>query len=323
MNDFNNEIFKSNSLLWETLKEEVGKVVVGQTKIIEKIFIGILSNGHILLEGAPGLAKTTLVRTISNALGLSFSRIQFTPDLLPSDVIGTLIYDPKSQDFITRKGPIFASVVLADEINRAPAKVQAALLEAMAEHQVTIGSQSHKIETPFIVLATQNPLEQQGTYSLPEAQIDRFMLKLHLDYPNRQEELEVVNRSAANAQVNRIIDKITIETCQKLVSEVFCDSKISEYILDIVRMTRPVPASPKYITDWVRFGASPRASIALLQGAKANAFLKRRNFVIPDDVKACAHDILRHRIILTYDAEIDNITTEVVIQKILDSTKTP
>jgi MoxR-like ATPase len=322
-NKISQESLKDASLRWEHLKTEVSKVIVGQTKALDKVMVGILAGGHILLEGAPGLAKTTLVRCFAAGTGLSFSRIQFTPDLLPSDVVGTMIYDPKSQDFLTKKGPIFASVVLADEINRAPAKVQSALLEAMAEHQVTIGNQTHKITPPFIVLATQNPLEQQGTYPLPEAQIDRFMLKVHIDYPSRAEELEVMARSEGSPKIEQILDQHTIEFSQKCVHSVFCDSKVSEYIIEIVRMTRPMDGCPSFVSQWIRFGASPRASIALLHASKAYAFLKRRNFVLPDDVKALALEVLRHRIVLGYDAEVSGVSTDFVVEKILQTVKTP
>lgn len=314
---------KEESQKWDILRNEIAKVVVGYQKIVDRIFIGLLSNGHILLEGAPGLAKTTLVRALAQGIGLQFSRIQFTPDLLPSDIIGTLIYNPKTQEFVTKKGPIFAGVVLADEINRAPAKVQSSLLEAMQEHQVTIGDQSHKIATPFIVLATQNPIDQEGTYALPEAQVDRFMLKLLMDYPNRSDELEIINKNNNPESMQQVLEISDIEIGQKMVDDVFCDQRINEYILDIIRMTRPSEATPSAIKNMVRFGASPRAVIALNKACRAHAFIKKRHFVIPDDIKAVASDVLRHRIILTYEAEIDNLKPEDIVKEILDIVKAP
>lgn len=317
------EQVKEESSRWDALRHEVGKVVVRYHKVIDRIIIGLLCNGHILLEGAPGLAKTTLVRTIAKGVGLSFSRIQFTPDLLPSDIVGTLIYSPKTQEFLTKKGPIFAGVVLADEINRAPAKVQSSLLEAMQEHQVTIGDQSHNIDTPFIVLATQNPIDQEGTYSLPEAQVDRFMLKLILSYPERDDELEIIKKTTSLDEVNQALEKSDIERGQKMVDDVFADERINEYILDIVRTTRPSEQTPKALRGLVRFGASPRAVISLSKASKAHALIKKRHFVIPDDVKAVVCDVLRHRIILTYEAEIDNLKTDDVVKEVLDIVKSP
>ncbi len=317
------EQIQEESMRWDALRQEVGKTVVGYKKIIDRIIIGLLCNGHILLEGAPGLAKTTLVRSIAKGTGLTFSRIQFTPDLLPSDIIGTLIYNPKTQEFITKKGPIFAGVVLADEINRAPAKVQSSLLEAMQEHQVTIGDQSYPIETPFIVLATQNPVDQEGTYSLPEAQVDRFMLKLNLEYPSREDELEIINTVNHAKTIQQVLNKDDIIRSQKYTEAVFVDPKINEYITDIVRMTRPCDGSPSFIKNAVRFGASPRAVIAIHKASKAHALIKKRHFVIPDDVKAVVFDALRHRIILTYEAEIDNLQADDVIKEILNTISTP
>lgn len=319
------EQVKEEAARWDALRHEVGKVVVGYHRVIDRIIIGLLCNGHILLEGAPGLAKTTLVRTIAKAVGLSFSRIQFTPDLLPSDIIGTLIYNPKTQDFMTKKGPIFAGVVLADEINRAPAKVQSSLLEAMQEHQVTIGDQSHKIDTPFIVLATQNPIDQEGTYSLPEAQVDRFLLKLIMGYPTREDELEIIKKitSTESVTVHQALEKADIAGSQKIASQIFSDDRINEYILDIVRATRPGEHTPKQLQGLIRFGASPRAVIALSRASKAHALIKKRHFVIPDDVKAIAADVLRHRIILTYEAEIDNLRTDDIVKSVLEIIKSP
>lgn len=308
---------------WEGLKRELGKVVFGQDEIITKLCIGLLCNGHILLEGVPGLAKTTLVKSFAKSLGLSFSRIQFTPDLLPSDVIGSTVYNPHNQTFDVRKGPIFAGVVLADEINRAPAKVQSALLEAMEEHQVTIGSQSFRLDYPLIVLATQNPLDQEGTYVLPEAQTDRFMFKLLLTYPSRASEKSIVTEKQSFEHLNMVLNQAEILDCQKAVSQVFVDSRVVDYILDIVTSTRMDSKRLPEMSKMLKFGASPRASLALVNAAKAHAFLKKRDFVTPDDVKFLAADVLRHRIILTYQAEVDGLTADRIIAMILDSVVCP
>ena len=309
---------KEMSTHWQTLKGEVKKVIAGQDHIIDHIFIGLLCNGHVLLEGVPGLAKTMLIKTIAQALGLHFQRIQFTPDLLPADLIGTLVYNPKTQDFQTKKGPIFANLVLADEINRAPAKVQSALLEAMQEHQVTIGDTTFHLDEPFFVLATQNPIDQEGTYRLPEAQVDRFLFKLIISYPKMSEEKEIITKAINPKEILKIIDKETVLEAQQLVNQIYIDDKVIEYILKIIFASRnPKDYDLGDIKHYIEYGASPRATLAITQAAKAHAFIKKRHFVIPDDVKAVAPDVLRHRIILTYEAEAENITSETIIQKIL------
>ena len=300
------------------IKKEISKVIVGQDHIIERIFIGVLCNVHVLLEGVPGLAKTLLIKTIAQTLGLDFQRIQFTPDLLPADLIGTLVYNPKTQEFQTKKGPIFAHLILADEINRAPAKVQSALLEAMQEHQITIGESTFHLDEPFFVLATQNPIDQEGTYRLPEAQVDRFLFKLVISYPKITEEREMIANSFEPKEIFKIIDKENILDAQKLVQQIYIDDKVIEYILNIVFASRnPQEHHLADIKPYIQYGASPRATLAITYAAKAHAFLKKRHFVIPDDVKAIAPDVLRHRIILTYEAEAENVTPETLIQKIL------
>ena len=303
---------------WQNLKNEVKKIIVGQDYIVDRLFIGLLCNSHVLLEGVPGLAKTMLVKTIAQALGLQFQRIQFTPDLLPADLIGTLVYSPKTQEFQTKKGPIFANLILADEINRAPAKVQSALLEAMQEHQVTIGDTTFALDEPFFVLATQNPIDQEGTYRLPEAQVDRFLFKLIISYPKMAEEKEIITKNFEPKEIFKIIDKQSILDAQKLVQNIYIDDKVIEYILSIVFATRnPKEHGLADIEQYIQYGASPRATLALTHAAKAHAFLRKRHFVIPDDIKAVAADILRHRIILTYEAEAENVIPEAIIQKIL------
>jgi len=303
---------------WVTLKNEIKKVIVGQDHVIERIFIGLLCNGHVLLEGVPGLAKTLLIKTIAQALGLHFQRIQFTPDLLPADLIGTLVYNPKTQEFQTKKGPVFANLILADEVNRAPAKVQSALLEAMQEHQVTIGPTTYHLDEPFFVLATQNPIDQEGTYRLPEAQVDRFLFKLIISYPKMAEEKEMISKAFEPKEVFKIIDKENILDAQKLINQIYIDDKVIEYILNIVFASRnPQEHNLDDIRQYIEYGASPRATLAITNAAKAHAFLKKRHFVIPDDVKAITPDVLRHRIILTYEAEAENVTSEAIIQKIL------
>lgn len=318
------EQIKEESSRFQGLNIEVGKVIVGQHEIVNFVVIAILCDGHILLEGVPGVAKTTMIKAVTQALGLKFNRIQFTPDLLPADLIGTLIYNPKTQDFETKKGPIFANLILADEINRAPAKVQAALLECMQEHQVTIGQNSFKLDEPFLVFATQNPIEQEGTYRLPEAQVDRFMFKLLVDYPSMNEEKEILKRSMQNFDVQKILTKEEIFKAQKLVKDVYIDEKICEYIVNITFATR-MPSSFKLdeIKPYIKYGVSPRATLALYSASKAHAFLKRRHFVTPDDVKAVAPSVLRHRILLTYEAEADEVTVDHVIRKILNKIPTP
>ena len=309
---------KEKNLVWQALKNEVKKNIIGQDHVIDSIFIGLLCNGHILLEGVPGLAKTTLIKTVAQALGLHFQRIQFTPDLLPADLIGTLVYNPKTQDFQTKKGPIFANLVLADEINRAPAKVQSALLEAMQEHQVTIGDNSFVLDEPFLVLATQNPIDQDGTYRLPEAQVDRFLFKVLVTYPKIAEEKELLHKSLNPSTINKIIAKEEVLLSQELVKQIYIDEKVVEYIIAIVFATRkPKDYHLDDIAHYIEYGASPRATITLANAAKAHAFLRKRHFVTPDDVKAVAENSLRHRILLTYEAEAENVTTDIIIQKIL------
>ena len=317
------ERIKNESARWQNLKSEIQKVIVGQDLNIERVLVGLLCNGHILLEGVPGLAKTTLVKTISKALGLQFSRVQFTPDLLPSDLLGTLIYNQKTGEFSTKKGPVFTNILLADEINRSPAKVQSALLEAMQEHQVTIGDQSHPIAAPFLVLATQNPIDQEGTYHLPEAQVDRFMFKLLLTYPSAQEEKAIVMRQAQGQDVNQVLNHQDILDGQQCVQDVYVDERIVEYIIAIVGATRNPAQYEVDAAGMIAYGASPRASIALTLAAKALAFVKKRHFVIPEDVKALAHDVLRHRIIMSYEAEAEHVTADNVIDKILTTIQSP
>lgn len=306
------------------LKVEIGKVIVGHHHIIDATLIAMLSRGHVLLEGVPGVAKTTLIKTIADALGLSFSRIQFTPDLLPADLIGTLIYNPKNQEFDTKKGPVFANLVLADEINRSPAKVQAALLEAMQEHQVTIGSTTFALEEPFLVFATQNPIENEGTYQLPEAQIDRFMFKLTVGYPTFEQEREILNRSCRGITVAKVVSQEDILQAQALVQHVYIEPRLLEYILKIVFATRqPDQYGLGIFAKMIQYGASPRASIAITHACKAYALLQNRHFVIPDDIKMVSRDILRHRILLTYHAQAENISTDQIIDRIFEVVPTP
>lgn len=318
------EEIKEKSILWQQLKSEIQKAIVGQDEIINQIFIGLLCNGHILLEGVPGLAKTTLIKSVAQALGLGYQRIQFTPDLLPADLIGTLIYNPKTHEFQTKKGPIFANLILADEINRAPAKVQSALLQAMQEHQVTIGETTFDLDKPFLVFATQNPIEQEGTYRLPEAQVDRFMSKIVITYPDFKQEKDMITKVFDPTPINKVMEKEEISQAQELVRKIYTDEKITDYILNIVFATRfPKDYNQEEIENLIEYGASPRATLALNHASKAHAFLKKRYFVIPDDVKAVAPHILRHRILLTYQAEAENITSDQIIQKILKTTPSP
>ncbi len=315
---------KDESNRFAGLSQEVGKVIVGQKNIIDFINLALLCNGHILLEGVPGVAKTTMIKAVTDALGLQFHRIQFTPDLLPADLIGTLIYNPKTQAFETKKGPVFANLILADEINRAPAKVQSALLEAMQEHQVTIGSETFKLDEPFLVFATQNPIEQEGTYRLPEAQVDRFMFKLLVDYPKKDEEREILKKTFDNKDITRILTKEDIFKAQELVKQIYMDEKIANYILDIVFATRdPQGYNLARIAPYIQHGVSPRATLALSHAAKAHAFLKKRHFVTPDDVKAVAPSVLRHRLGLTYEAQAEDITGDQVVNTILTSIASP
>src|SRR5262247_3325013 len=308
------------------ISTEVAKRVVGQEVMVERLLIGLLTGGHILLEGVPGLAKTLAVRTLAEIIHASFSRIQFTPDLLPADVIGTMVFDPKSQEFKVKRGPLFAQIILADEINRAPAKVQAALLEAMQEKQVTIGGTTFTLEEPFLVLATQNPIEHEGTYPLPEAQLDRFMLKIRVGYPTRDEEKEIVGRMASGRpiEVQRIAEAEDILAARSAIAELFMDQKVVDYIVDAVRGTRePQTVGLTELKPLIAFGASPRASIYLAQAARAHAYLRGRAFVVPEDVKAMAFDVLRHRILLTFEAEAEDVNADQVIGRILEAVRVP
>lgn len=312
------------SAAFNRLKHEISKVIAGNSDAINYTLIALIANGHILFEGPPGVAKTTLIKTLSDALGLDFKRIQFTPDLLPSDLIGTLIYNQKTNDFETKRGPIFANLILADEINRAPAKVQAALLEAMQEHQVTIGSDTFILDEPFLVFATQNPIEQTGTYSLPEAQLDRFMFKINVDYPSKIEEREIIIKSKQNNRVEKALDAKSIIDAQRLTSEIYVDEKILDYIVNLVMATRnPEKYKLEDIKNYIYFGASPRASLAIEKASRAHALLQNRQYVIPDDVKFVLKPILRHRILLSYDALSDNITTDTLINRIIETVPTP
>ncbi len=321
-----NEIIKEKSSFVSVLKNEVKKRVVGQNYMIDRILIALFTDGHILLEGVPGLAKTLTVNTLAEAIDLSFKRIQFTPDLLPADLTGSLIFNSKSGDFYPKKGPIFTNILLADEVNRAPAKVQSAMLESMQEKQVTLGNESHKLPSPFFVLATQNPIEQEGTYPLPEAQTDRFMLKIKVDYPSLEEEkkiMEIYGKSN-DIQINKIIKPENIIEVGKTIDEIYVDEGIKDYILRIVFATRkPEDYKLSDLKQYIDFGASPRASLYLLKGAKALAFLKGRGFVTPDDIKEIAYDVLRHRIILSFEAEAEELTTEDIIKEILSNIEVP
>lgn len=312
------------STAFERLTNEVGKVIIGQQETIHFMLLGILCDGHILLEGVPGIAKTTMIKALTKAMALSCKRIQFTPDLLPSDLVGTLIYNQKIGDFEIKKGPIFANLILADEINRAPAKVQAALLEAMQEHQVTIGSTTFLLDRPFLVFATQNPLEQEGTYRLPEAQVDRFMFKLLMHYPNRADEKNILKAERNLEQIEPVLDADILLAAQKTVDQLYCDDKILEYIVSLVSATRaPQEYGLQDLKTYILYGVSPRATLALHKASRAHAFLKKRTFVTPDDVKAVALPILRHRIVLSVDAEAENISPDMIIKKILLTVPTP
>jgi MoxR-like ATPase len=321
-----NERIKQESAFVDLLMNEITKVIVGQKAMIERLLVGLLGNGHVLLEGVPGLAKTLAINTLASAMKAKFQRIQFTPDLLPADLIGTMIYNQKDGNFFIRKGPIFANFILADEINRAPAKVQSALLEAMQERQITIGDETFHLEEPFLVLATQNPIEQEGTYPLPEAQVDRFMLKVKISYPSREEEMKIMRQNVLNTniKVNPVITPADILKARNLVHDIYIDEKIEKYILDIVFATRtPKDFGLDRLTDMIAYGASPRASINLALGAKAMAFIKRRGYVIPEDVRAICPDVLRHRVAVTYEAEAEEITSENIIQEILNKIEVP
>ena len=321
-----NERIQKESAFTDMLALEMGKVIVGQKHLVENLMIALLSNGHILLEGMPGLAKTLAISTLSKAVNAKFSRIQFTPDLLPADVTGTLIYSQKKEAFEVHKGPVFANFVLADEINRAPAKVQSALLEAMQERQVTLGDSTYKLPEPFLVMATQNPVEQEGTYPLPEAQVDRFMLKVKVDYPGKEEERLIVRLNNADEfpQPSPVVQPEDIVRARSLVREVYMDEKIERYIVDIVFATRtPADYGLQDIAGLISYGASPRASISLSLAAKAYAFIKRRGYVIPEDVRAVCPEVLRHRIGLTYEAEAENVTSEEIIEKVINAVVVP
>ncbi len=322
------DIIKEESQVLSDLINEIGKVIVGQKYLIERLLIGILANGHILLEGVPGLAKTLSVMTLAKAVQAKYQRIQFTPDLLPADLIGTLIYNPRDGKFTTKKGPIFANIILADEINRAPAKVQSALLESMQERQVTIGDKTFKLEEPFLVLATQNPIEQEGTYPLPEAQVDRFMLKLNISYPSKIEEREILERMAlantnTSTNINAIISTEDIKRLRSVVDQIYIDDKIKDYIVDLVFASREPQKYNLDLDEFIEYGASPRATIYLTIASKAYAFLKGRGYVTPQDVKSIGMDVLRHRIIITYEAEAEEMTPEKVIQNIFDNIEVP
>jgi MoxR-like ATPase len=321
-----NEKIQKESAFVEMITMEMNKVIVGQKHLVENLMIGLLANGHILLEGVPGLAKTLAINTLASVVDARFSRIQFTPDLLPADLIGTMIYSQKSEQFQIRKGPIFANFILADEINRSPAKVQSALLEAMQERQVTIGDMTFKLPEPFLVMATQNPIEQEGTYPLPEAQVDRFMLKVVVSYPKKEEEKLLIrmNNQGEFPKASRVLSPEDILRARNVVREVYMDEKIERYIVDIVYATRtPDEYNLPKLKDLISYGASPRASISLSMAAKAYAFIKRRGYVIPEDVRAVCYEVLRHRIGLTYEAEAENITTENLITEILNSVEVP
>ncbi len=321
-----NEKINRESAFVDILNLELGKVVIGQKNMVERLLLAVLANGHILLEGLPGLAKTLSIKALSSAIDTQFSRIQFTPDLLPADVIGTMIYNQKDNEFVVKKGPVFANFILADEINRAPAKVQSALLEAMQERQVTIGDRSYKLDEPFLVLATQNPIEQEGTYPLPEAQVDRFMLKVVINYPKKEEEQLIIRQNMAFEQptINKVVSKEAIISARKTVREVYMDDKIEKYILDIVFASRnPADYKLQKLVPLISYGGSPRASINLALAAKAYAFIKRRGYVIPEDVRAICYDVMRHRIGLSYEAEAENVQADDIISEILNAVEVP
>ena len=320
------EIIEKESAFLDLIYMETGKVISGQKYMMERLMLAILANGHILLEGVPGLAKTLAIKSLSSAVNADFNRIQFTPDLLPADILGTMIYNQKAGDFEVRKGPIFSNFVLADEINRAPAKVQSALLEAMQEKQVTIGKETYSLEEPFLVMATQNPIEQEGTYPLPEAQIDRFMLKVNIDYPKKEEERQIIrmNMGMEKPKINSVVDKSQITKARGLVRKIYMDEKIEQYILDLVFATRyPKENGFDKMQHLISYGGSPRASINLALAAKSHAFLKKRAYVIPEDVRAIAYDVMRHRIGLTYEAEAENVTTEEIVSELLNVVEIP
>jgi MoxR-like ATPase len=320
------EEIERESLFVQAITGEVGKVIVGQKYLVDRLLVGLLANGHVLIEGVPGLAKTYAVKTLARAIATTFHRIQFTPDLLPADIIGTQIYNQRTGEFTSRKGPVFANLVLADEINRAPPKVQSALLEAMQERQVTIGDETFKMEDPFLVLATQNPIEQEGTYPLPEAQTDRFLLKLRVGYPSKEEEKQIVDRMTTGTEptASPVVEPAAIVSARSLCTRIYVDEKLKDYILSIVFATRqPKEHNLADLAPLLRYGASPRASIYLLTAARAMAFLRRRGFVIPEDIKELAPDVLRHRLILSYEAEAEELTTDDVVKRVLEGVEVP
>jgi MoxR-like ATPase len=331
MSDFSlteiNERIARESVFVDDLKKALGQVIVGQEDLINRILIGLLANGHILLEGVPGLAKTLIVKTLAQLINTKFQRIQFTPDMLPADLLGTLIYNQKSSSFEIRKGPIFANIILADEINRSPAKVQSALLEAMQERQVTIGDETYKLDAPFLVLATQNPIEQEGTYPLPEAQVDRFMLKLKVDYPDIKDERAILKRMAftqQNDEVAAVIDVNQILKAQNVINDIYVDEKVEDYVLDLVFATRdPKQYDLSDLGNLIDYGASPRATINLILAAKSRAFIQHRGYVTPEDIRYVGWDVLRHRIILTYEAEAEELSSEDILQRLFDSIEIP
>ena len=310
----------------KSLKAELANVLVGQENLVDRLTISLLSSGHIILEGVPGLAKTLAINSLANCLDTGFSRVQFTPDLLPADLLGTMIYNPQEMSFSTKKGPIFNNLILADEINRAPAKVQSALLEAMQERQVTLGDTTYSLPEPFLVLATQNPIDQEGTYQLPEAQLDRFLLKVHVDYPTKQEELEILNRMATSAQISKtkkVIEIEEVKECREIVNNIYIDDAIKEYIVELVHCTRRPGKADPALAPLIRAGASPRATINLALASKAKAFISGRSFVTPQDIKDLAPDVFRHRILLSYEAEAENVFTDDIIQRILQRVIVP
>ena len=319
-------VIKQECKPFNALVKEVGEVIVGQEKLIHRMLIGLLANGHLLIEGVPGLAKTTAVACLAQGINTGFQRLQFTPDLLPADLIGTMVYRPQTQEFIVQKGPIFSNLILADEINRAPAKVQSALLEAMQERQVTIGGETFPLDNPFLVMATQNPIEQEGTYPLPEAQMDRFLLKVVVDYPNRDQEKMILDRMSKTHQshsVETVMQPEDIQRARKLVDKIYVDNKVKDYIVDLVMATRDPDSYGIPVADWIEYGVSPRATIGLTLAAKANAFLNGRGFVIPQDVKDMALDVLRHRLAITYEAEAEDKTSDDVVKSIIDQIRVP
>lgn len=321
-----NDLVKRESEFVQRVMEESGKVIVGQLAVIERLLMGVLTGGHILLEGVPGLAKTLTIKTLASICSVKFNRVQFTPDLLPADLIGTLIYDMKTMEFKPKFGPIFSQFILADEINRAPAKIQSALLEAMQEKQVTIGDKTYRLKEPFLVLATQNPVDQEGTYPLPEAQVDRFLMKLKVTYPTIEDEKIVIERmtSLHKPEVNMVVTPEDIIRAREVVSQIYVDDKVKDYVLEIVSATRdPEAMNIKDLGSFIQFGASPRASISLIQAAKAHAFIRGRGFVTPDDVKAVGKDVLRHRILLTFEAEAEELSTDAIIDRLFSEIEVP